>query len=157
MNFNKKHKLDISLKLNGFIPSLNDNWLAGFIDAEGCFMVTVVKKKIMQRMVISQKNAESEFAYISKLIQGYTEKLKIYDRIVVNYLKLDIIIQYLNIHKLRSNKEKAFYNWMEIYNFRKSKKRMTLKDVINIKNKAKLINKLRKIVNLDSKFNKKST
>jgi LAGLIDADG endonuclease/Proton-conducting membrane transporter len=145
INYNKKYKLNISIKTNKFIPGLNDNWLVGFIDAEGCFMVSVVRKKIFQRIVIGQKHAELEFVHLSKLINGYTEVLKKNDRIVVNYLKLDTIIQYLNVHKLRSIKAKSFEKWMEIYYFRKSKKHLTLIDVEIIKNKAKLINQLRKI------------
>lgn len=113
--------MNIIVKLNRFTPSLNDNWLAGFIDAEGCFIISVVAKKIIQRLVISQKDGNLEFIYLSKLIEGYTEKLKMNDRIIVNYLKLDTIIHYLNVHKLRSIKVKAFENWMEVLEKVKSK------------------------------------
>lgn len=139
INYSKKYKLNIVIKLNKFTPSLNDDWMAGFIDAEGSFIVSVTKRKIRQgyhvtqRLIISQKEAELEFVFLSKLINGYTEKLKMHDRIVVNYSNTEILISYLNAHKLRSLKAKAFEKWMEIYNFRKSKKEMTLKDFEYIK------------------------
>lgn len=62
-------------------------------------------------------------------------------------MNTETLISYLNAHKLRSLKAKAFEKWMEIYNFRKSKKQMTLKDFEYIKNKSRLINNLRKITN----------
>jgi hypothetical protein len=41
---------------------------------------------------------------------------------------------------------------MEIYNFRKSKNQMGSKDFEYIKIKSSLINKLRKVINLNEKF-----
>jgi hypothetical protein len=145
LNYNNKNKLNIEIKINQFKPSLIDNWLAGFIDAKGSFLVSVCKKKIIQRFVLGQKNAESEFIYLSELIDGYTEKLKQHDRLVVNYLNLNILIEYLNRHKLYSTKYKSFDKWMEIYNFRCNKEKCELIDYGLLKKKASLINQLRKI------------
>lgn len=144
-NFNKKNKFNIEIKSNQFNPSLNDNWLAGFIDAKGSFLVSVCKTKIIQRFVLGQKDAELEFLYLSKLIQGYTEKLKQHDRIVINYLKLDTLIEYLNSHKLYSIKAKSFEKWMEIYNIRKNKSSLEPLDYKQLKKKSSFINALRKI------------
>lgn len=55
INYSKKYKLNIVIKLNKFSPSLIDHWLAGFIDAEGCFIVSVVKRKIRQGHQIIQR------------------------------------------------------------------------------------------------------
>jgi hypothetical protein len=71
-------------------------------------MVSVCKTKIIQRFVIEQKDAELEFNLLSKLINGYTEKLRGNDRIVINYLKLDVLIEYLNTFKLNSVKAESF-------------------------------------------------
>ncbi len=148
LNYNKKNKLNIEIN-NGFLkPSLNDSWLAGFIDAEGSFLVSVCKTKIVQRFVLGQKDAELEFLYLSKLVKGYTEKLKGHDRLVVNYLKLDILIEYLNTHKLYSIKAKSFEKWMEIYNYRKNKPASEQIDYIQLKKNASLINLLRKEVKI---------
>jgi len=56
---------------------------------------------------LGQKDAELEFLYISKLINGYTEKDKIYNRVVVNYSKMNTVIDYLSSHKLISVKAKS--------------------------------------------------
>jgi hypothetical protein len=143
LNFNKKNKLNIEIKSNQFKPSLNDNWLAGFIDAEGSFLVSVCKTKIIQRFVLGQKDAELEFLYLSKLIGGYTQKLKQHDRLVVNYLKLYTLIAYLNRHKLYSIKAKSFEKWVEIYNYRKDSNLDEKYPLI--KKRAAYINSIRKL------------
>jgi hypothetical protein len=45
-----------------------------FIEAEGSFIVTITNKKITQRMVLSQKDAEAEISYLSHIMGGYREK-----------------------------------------------------------------------------------
>jgi len=102
--------LNIEIKLNQFKPSLNDSWLAGFTDALlrwGVFFVSVSSNRVIQRFSMAQKDAELEFSYLSQLIQGNLEKYKSYDRVVVNYLKLDTIIEYFSRHKLYSIKAKS--------------------------------------------------
>jgi len=142
LNFNLKNKLNIEIKDNNFQPTLNDPWLSGFIDAEGSFMVSVSKTKIVQRFVLGQKDAEPEFIYLSGLIDGYTEKLKGYDRIVVNYLKLDILIKYLNTFKLNTAKAQSYEKWIEIYDYRKNKPASEIINYSEIKKKASFINLL---------------
>jgi hypothetical protein len=145
-NFENKYDLKFNLLPNGFKPGLSDNWIAGFIDAEGSFLVSVSKEKIIQRIVIGQKDAELEFKYLSNLLNGYTEKLKGHDRLVINYLNLSGIISYLNNHKLYSIKAKSYDKWLEIYNIRKNRNNLDNIDYIFIKKKASLINSLRKIL-----------
>ena len=147
LNFNKKNNMDFEIKSNEFKPSLNDSWLAGFIDAEGTFFVSVSKNRIIQRFALGQKDAESEFLYISKLINGNLEKIKNFDRVVVNYFKLDIIIEYLSRHKLYSLKAKSLEKWMKIYNYRKNKTAIEKVDYVQLKKDASLINRLRDIPN----------
>ena len=142
LNFNLKNKLNIEIKNPEFEPSLKDSWLAGFIDAEGSFMVSVSKTKIIQRFVLGQKDAEFEFVVLSELINGYTEKLKGNDRLVINYLKLDILIGYLNTFKLKSVKAESFEKWMEIYKYRKNRSDSEIINYNELKKKASFINLL---------------
>lgn len=145
LNFKSKYNLNFDIKSNKINPTLTDSWLAGFIDAEGSFIVTFSKTKITQRFVLGQKDAELEFLYISKLINGYTEKNKIYDRVVVNYSKMNTVIDYLSSHKLISVKAKSLEKWLEIYRIRKNKVVLNENDYKLLKKKASLINSLRKM------------
>nr|YP_010218788.1 hypothetical protein LK370_mgp035 [Morchella brunnea]UBU98595.1 hypothetical protein [Morchella brunnea] len=77
--------------------------------------------RIVQRFALSQKDAELEFLFLSKLVQGNLEKCKGFDRIIVNYSNLDIIINYLNTHNLHSIKAKSLEKWLQIYEYRKNK------------------------------------
>lgn len=150
INFNKKNNLAIEILKTDFKPSLFDNWLAGFIDAEGSFLVSVSKTKIIQRFVLGQKDAEPEFMYLSLLLNGYTEKLKNNDRLVINFKKLNIILEYLKKHKLYSVKEKSLEKWLEIYYIRVNiDSPSQMGDIAHynlIKKKASLINSLRKTI-----------
>jgi hypothetical protein len=83
-----------------------------------------------------------EFIFLSKLINGYTEKLKNHDRLVINYLKLDILIEYLNKFNLNSEKAKSFKKWMEIYEYRKNKPTLEKINYNELKKKASFINLL---------------
>ena len=141
-NFNVKNKLNIEILKFKFKPSLEDSWLAGFIDAEGSFKVCVSKTKIIQRFVLTQKDAQLEFVFLSELINGYTEKLKGYDRIVINYLKLTTLIEYLKRFNLNSVKGQSFEKWIEIYEYRKNEPDRETINYNVIKKKASFINLL---------------
>ena len=145
-NFEKKHGESFKILPCTFKPSLLDNWLAGFIEAEGSFIVSVSKQKIIQRIVVGQKDAEIEFNYLSNMLTGYTEKLKGHDRLVINYSNLSKIIFYLNDHKLYSTKSKSYQKWIEIYDIRKNRNTLDPIDYKLIKKKASLINSIRKII-----------
>jgi hypothetical protein len=146
INYNLKNKTNIEIKSNQFKPTLNDGWLAGFIDAEGSFFVSVCKNRIVQRFALGQKDAELEFSYLSKLIGGNLEKCKnCFSRVIVNYSNLGAIINYLSIHGLYSIKAKSLENWLEIYDYRKNKPASEKVDYKQLKQKASLINQLRKI------------
>lgn len=146
-NFNQKNNLAIEILKTDFKPSLFDNWLAGFIDAEGSFLVSVSKTKIIQRFVLSQKDAEPEFRYLSLLLNAYTEKLKNNDRLVINFKKLNIMLEYLKNHKLYSVKEKSLEKWLEIYYIRVNQDSpLDIAHYNSIKTKASLINSLRKTI-----------
>lgn len=99
----------------------------------------------MQPMVLSQKDAESEFIYLSKLIGGYTEKLKGHDRLVINFSKLGTIIDYLSSHKLFSVKAESFVKWLDIYYFLNNTSVINILEYKELKRKASLINNIRKI------------
>lgn len=141
--YNRKNNINVEIKINEFIPFLNDGWLSGFIDAEGSFFVSVSKNRIIQRFAIAQKDAESEFLFLKELLKGNYELRKVYSRVVVNFYALGTIIDYLVKSKLYSVKAKSLEKWLEIYEHRKIKPCSV--DYNLLKKKASLINHLRKV------------
>ena len=138
--------LPLDVNLGEFKPTAHDNWLVGFIEAEGSFMVTITNNKITQRMVLSQKDAELELGYLSSIMGGYTEKdQKGHDRLVVNYSYLGSLIDYLSTRKLYSVKAESFKKWMEIFYIRKNNSVLNDRQLRELKIKAAFINSMRKI------------
>lgn len=151
INYNSFNKTNIIIKDSLFLPSLDNYWLSGFTDAEGCFIViTSLRKDIRKfpystlfRYVIGQQNAKSELIYIASLIKGNVEKGSNCDRVVVNYLKTNLIINYLNQYPLKTIKAESFKKWLEIHDLMKNKKHLNLEGLTIIKEKAIQINSSR--------------
>jgi hypothetical protein len=83
--------------------------------------------------MLGQKDAYVELNIISKLLNGYVEPGKNWDRIVINYLNLDLILTYLTSFPLKTVKFKSYERWVEIYNYRKSNKNLTQEDLKHLK------------------------
>lgn len=132
-------------------PSLDNAWLSGFSDAEGCFTITI--KKITGfsiRFILSQKH-ESNLTILSKLIllfsAGNIENhyhLDNYSYVVSGLKNCSKIIEsnYFSKYKLKTNKNNSYFLWKELYY------RLLNKDHLNpvlrteLLEKSKLINKL---------------
>jgi hypothetical protein len=154
INYNIKNKTNITLKSYKFSPSLNDSWLAGFIDAEGCFTVSIVKnrERIAQKFILVQKAADLEMKYLTELIGGiFYKDNKEMCRVHLAYSKCDSLIEYLSRHKLYSIKSLSFSKWKEIYDYRKNKPSDIKHDYPILKKKASLINQIRKVACLVAK------
>lgn len=147
LNYNIKTKIDIIIKPYLFKPSLNDSWLAGFIDAEGCFTISIRKdrERIEQKFVLVQKDAELEMIELTDLIGGrhYQENNNI-SRLYISYSNVDYLVEYLGRHKLYSIKSISFEKWVEVYNYRKNKPSDLRHDYPQLKKKVSLINSIRK-------------
>lgn len=146
--FNKIYKTNIQCIENKHELTLNNAWLSGFTDAEGCFTSsTSVTKSTGQvittvRYVISQKD-DLEFSQdLADKINGYVTHVKSYNgnNTVVNFSKLNKIIQYLNIYPLKTKKYISYKRWLKIYDLVKNKKHLTPEGRIVIKFLSKLIN-----------------
>jgi hypothetical protein len=96
--------------------SLDNGWLSGFTDAEGCFTCSAYLSKttnkhiVTVRYIISQKN-DIEFSnHLASLIDGYVSYLKSYGgyNTIVNSTKLSIIIKYINSFPLKTKKHISY-------------------------------------------------
>ena len=128
--------LDQEPKLN-----LDNAWLSGFTDAEGCFTsCTSVSKSTGQaittvRYIISQKD-DIEFSKdLAHKINGYVTHVKSYNgyNTVVNFSKLNKIILYFKNYPLKTKKFISYKRWLKIFELVKNKKHLTTEGRITIK------------------------
>ena len=143
-NKNKDDLLQVNTKLVKL--SFNNNWFAGFTDAEGCFNVYISKsnKAISLRFIVDQKDGLSIFNQLKDILGSgsiYTRKNNNYRFAITNINKLALILEYFNVYDLRSKKQFAFAKWKVIYNYVLSKKHLTPEGMENLKELSKLINK----------------
>ena len=133
---NSKHKL-----------SLDNAWLSGFTDAEGCFTSSTWKSKTGQnvvtvRYIISQKDDKEFSENAADLINGYVTHVKSYNgyNTVVNFGKLGKILNYLNNFPLKTKKLISYKRWLKVYSLVKTKKHLTSAGIAIIKVLVKNIN-----------------
>jgi hypothetical protein len=109
--------------LIGVLPNLNDSWLTGFIDSEGCFSVSIssISSKFNICFDIAQKGKFNipMLNHISSLFQvgkvyNHSSKDCYYYRIGgIN--DLNKIFNYLESFPLRTKKLKSYILWKKIY------------------------------------------
>ena len=146
--FNVKYNMSINHIESSSKPNLNNSWLSGFTDAEGCFTSSVLKNSktgntiVTVRYVLSQKN-DLEFSnYVADLLNGYTTYLKSYDgyNVTVNFSRLSKIIAYLEKHSLKTKKLISYRKWLKVFNLVKKKEHLNTEGLEKIKILVKDIN-----------------
>lgn len=147
--FNYKYNTNIVyLECNKKV-TLDNAWLSGFTDAEGCFTCSAFLNKLTNkhivtvRYVISQKDDKEFSQYLAELISGYITYVKSYNgyNTVVNHGKLNIILNYINDFPLKTKKHISYLRWLEVYNLVKNKEHLNPEGIEKIKPLIKLINK----------------
>lgn len=123
---------------------LNNAWLSGFIDAEGCFYISLKKRKnykfgyqIRIKLLLDQKfeNNFNLFETLNKQIKGTLELRLVnnYRFIIENKKSITILINYLKRYPLKSHKKTIQYkNWLKCLCI-KNKPIKTLNDLKKIK------------------------
>lgn len=146
--FNKVYKMNIKCLDQQHQLNLDNTWLSGFTDAEGCFTSSVLTSKVTGktivtvRYVVSQKD-DIEFSQnLADKINGYITHVKSYNgyNTVVNHGKLNKIIFYLENNPLKTKKLISYRRWLKIYLLVKDKKHFTPEGLAIIKFLAKFIN-----------------
>ena len=112
---NSKNIYQIQLINKPLLPSLNDSWLSGFTDAEGCFNVSISKNpsyhldhRTQIRFILDQKDAEYLFLHLKSIFFcGFIVKRTNKDvfRYTIQSIKfIPIIIKYFSFFPLKTNK-----------------------------------------------------
>lgn len=135
-------------------PTLNDAWLSGFTDAEGCFSIKIANAKssfyVSVLFILDQKN---EDIALNKIALLFCEKKKAMLR-TPNIAKLKLennmfrltfycndkkkiisskIIDYFNFYNLKTSKKKSFYIWNQIINIVLNKQPLTSQELNKIR------------------------
>ena len=140
---------------NNVFPLLNNSWLSGFIDAEGCFNITFFKRKakalgyqVKLRFMIDQKDSLDNMLFIKDQLNLFLTHRKLkkgsigtMHRIESNsFVKAPLIIEYLNKFRLKSKKQESFYKWVTVYELVKNKAHLTEKGLSEIRKLSKEVN-----------------
>lgn len=126
---NTHHNLNINKLSLSTSPLNSDSWLAGFLDAEGCFLIrhstlaTSKKERIscscvIEQRIIDPKSNENYFKILDGIAKLFDTKLLItnrnYYRITATSLKsISLVIKYLEQFNLRSSKYLDSLDWIE--------------------------------------------
>ena len=146
---------NISYIDNNFIPSLEDGWISGLIDAEGCFNVTLFKRKTMTlgykvklRFMIDQSESLNNMIILKEILHLILTHRTLKKGAVGNmhrietssFNKLPLIINYLSLFTLKTKKKESFDKWLEVYNMTLSKQHLNREGLDKIKALSKTVN-----------------
>lgn len=124
----------VYLKNNNNPPDLSNYWLSGFTDAVGSFTCTIKDKPDKSGLVklsftLYQKGNIDQMKYLAEILKGKTHYNNGVYETTVNTTKLSKIINYLNIHPLKTNKSIVYFNIRKIYILIREKKSLTNEDI----------------------------
>ena len=108
--YNLKYKENIQIISNSLNFNLNNAWLMGFLEAEGCFNITIIKRlkynQVQVRFFLSQKEEKQCLLLISSFIGGKVFYLKSYNgyNLIINLLSLNKILKYIKLNKFYTKK-----------------------------------------------------
>ena len=148
---NKKFDKDIKLINKPVNITLQDAWLSGFTDAEGCFNVSItsnirytLNQVIKMRYILDQKD-EIILSKIKDLFQvgkvNYRSNTDgVYRYTITGIKSISKVISYFNIYPLYTKKSMSYKNWNIIYNMILDKEHLTEKGLMKIKTIKKEIN-----------------
>jgi len=146
---------NIEEKNNNVLPILNNSWLSGFIDAEGCFNVTLFKRKSMTlgyqvklRFMIDQKDSLDNMLFIKDQLNLFLTNRKLkkgtigtMHRIESNsFVKVPLIVDYINRFRLKTKKQESFDKWVTVYELVKNKAHLTEHGLYEIRKLSKQVN-----------------
>lgn len=147
-NFNLKYNTNIEFIECKEKVTLNNAWLSGFTDAEGCFTCSIYLSRLTNKhivtvkYIISQKNDIEFSRYLAQLIKGYVTYIKSYDgyNTVVNHGKLNLVLDYFNKYPLKTKKYISYIRWLKVYHLVKDKQHHNREGIEKIRMLVKSIN-----------------
>lgn len=156
---NNKYSYNLILISTPQIISLNDAWISGFIDAEGCFNVTITTNKryslgyvIKLRFILDQNNKlclnKIQSLFNTGKVILRTKSINHYRYTITGFSNFKDLYNYLNNYPLKTKKLESFIKWSIIYNMIINKEHLSLIGL----NKIKI---LKTQINLNTSITKK--
>ncbi len=147
--FNEKYNTKINFINSINKVSLDNAWLSGLTDAEGCFTCSAYLNKttnkhiVTVRYIIFQKDDIEFSSHLANLVNGYVSYLKSYDgyNTIVNSTRLSIMIKYINSFPLQTKKHISYIRWLKVHKLVIDKKHLTAESIEKINCLIKSINK----------------
>lgn len=142
------------LKTRGYI-NLENAWLSGFIDAEGCFYARIrkhsrmkLKYKVEKKFIINQKEELNLFYFLKDLfysnakIQKIKKEDSIYYKIELSsLLSNELLLNYLSKFPCKSNKNINVNIYRRLLGYIKREEHLTIVGLKKINNLCKKLNK----------------
>lgn len=128
------------------VPSMKDNWLAGFTDAEGCFTCSLLKNSSAYRFryLVAQKGIENKgiLEILQSFFGGKVTSMHVPDmyQLTVNGCKnAEKVMHYFDTYSLRTKKKESFSIWKSVHDdllnkkhLQKDSREILMKKVITI-------------------------
>jgi len=133
--------------------TLDSAWLSGFVDAEGCFNVSIrarlaaiVGFRTTLCFLLDQQFEQEILSLIATLfgtghVSLRTGTNEVYRLTVGSFKSLPIIIAYFTRFPLKSHKKETYERWCEIYSLMLNKEHLKQPGFDRIRALAKLVNK----------------
>ena len=130
--------------------SVDNAWLSGFTDAEGCFNIQITANsnyktgyRIRFRFLIDQKDSKEIWQILDNIFgKGHTAlRTAKNERWTLTHLeKLELVVQYFEKYPLKTRKRFVFYKWRKAHLLCKKKIHLSpegLQEIQKIKSQAK--------------------
>ena len=131
--------------------TLQDAWLSGFTDAEGCFNVSITKNSrytlghvVKMRYMLDQKDIDilnkvcEIFGFGKVSLRSSTDN--VYRFTATGFKVLNNVIAYFNLFPLKTKKDLSFQKWLNIHNLISKKIHLTDEGLSKVKVMQKQIN-----------------
>jgi len=140
----------ITPNMNTNMPSLNDSWLAGITDREGCFSISFLTKQFNIVFVITQRLQRNKrvLEHLVKLFAGgkvLEHHIKdVWEYRLYSLKNTKLVFPYFDkvCGKLFTKKANSYILWKELHGELILKNHLNPSLILQIKLKSKLINKI---------------
>jgi len=142
----------ITLITDAVIVTLEDTWLSGFTDAEGCFSVQITNnpryalgRVVRMRFMLDQK--DELLLNIIQALFGFgkvserKDKVKNFRYTITGFTNMIQVRAYFALHPLLTKKSLSLAQWNKIHDMVMSKEHLTESGMTEVGRLSKLINK----------------